>query len=896
MANTIKVSVLGDVRDINRKMGQVTNQLGGFQKTSKRVGGLVKGLFAGLAVGQAVQGIKAVVSSASDAQQSLGATETVFGKYADGVIANSKRAATAIGLSANEYRELSNVTGALLSGAGVPLKRLGGLTDDINKRAADMAATFGGTTKEAVEAISSLMKGEADPIERYGVSIKQSDINARLAAKGQDKLTGAARKQAEMQARLDMLMQKSAKTRGAFGKETNTLAHQQQVLGAQWENLKATLGAALLPVLTSVFKVINDNLMPAFKATGAFLKPLVAGFKDFFNTGSGGASALAPFVDFIKGSLIPAFLGIYSSIQSLVATVLPIAQQFGTTLLATWRQIQPQVASIWASIKAIIVGVMRIIARVIQIGTGIIKAVWQRVGATILAFVSSTFKNMANVIDGAMKVIRGVVKVVLSLLKGDWKGAWNGIKQILSGAWQVIKAVVRQGINTVKTVISLAWSAVKALTSAAWNGIKAAVSAGINKMMSLIRGIPGLVKGVFSGAGGWLVSAGMDILHGLGAGIDAAWDWIKSKIDAIADKIPGWLRKRLGIASPSKVMKRLAKWIPIGIAKGIEGGIKDVKAAMKKVTGAIAKIAKDKAPKHAGLLFKWVTKAISNESRALKTNARARERVSKSLAVATKRLEDLKKARADYSKNVKNSVIDYGNVTDLNAAFNADAIAQALKARIDKTRQYVALLSRLKSLGLNKTMYDDLVQAGVEGGLATAQALANGGKAAVKQMNNLQTQMDKQASTLGKQASGYMYDAGVRAAQGLVNGLTRSKASLERAAQTIARSMVKEIKRILKIKSPSRVFRDIGRFTVEGLQIGLEDTTGVRQSMVTLSKTMTSSFDPNLKATARAERAGSGGVQITVNVPPTADKASIGREVANALDAYYKQGGRRASV
>jgi hypothetical protein len=34
-------------------------------------------------------------------------------------------------------------------------------------------------------------------------------------------------------------------------------------------------------------------------------------------------------------------------------------------------------------------------------------------------------------------------------------------------------------------------------------------------------------------------------------------------------------------------------------------------------------------------------------------------------------------------------------------------------------------------------------------------------------------------------------------------------------------------------------------------------------------------------------------VTITVNVPPTADKAAIGREVAGALDAYYRQGGRR---
>jgi hypothetical protein len=56
---------------------------------------------------------------------------------------------------------------------------------------------------------------------------------------------------------------------GAFGRETNTYAHQVQVLSARWEDAKATLGTAFLPVLTKVMGYLSDGIPKAlanFKA------------------------------------------------------------------------------------------------------------------------------------------------------------------------------------------------------------------------------------------------------------------------------------------------------------------------------------------------------------------------------------------------------------------------------------------------------------------------------------------------------------------------------------------------------------------------------------------------------------------------------------------------------
>lgn len=208
------VIVVGAVGDFRRLYGDLS-------QAESRFGKLGSGIKAGLA-GAAIAGTAALVKlgkdavgSASAAQQSLGATESVFGRYADTVIRRSGQAADAVGLSANEYRELSNVTGAMLASAGTPLKTVATLTDQLNRRAADMAATFGGTTREAVEAVSSLLRGETDPIERYGVAIKQSDVNARLAAQGLDQLVGSALKQAEQQVRLSCCSGRPRRRRGS---------------------------------------------------------------------------------------------------------------------------------------------------------------------------------------------------------------------------------------------------------------------------------------------------------------------------------------------------------------------------------------------------------------------------------------------------------------------------------------------------------------------------------------------------------------------------------------------------------------------------------------------------------------------------------------------------------
>lgn len=271
MPDPIVIKVLSDtrsaIRDLRATKGEISS-FGGIARHAFRTVAVVAGIAGAGLIALAASSVQA----ASDAQQSAGATESVFGKMAGRVVADSNRAAKAYGLSANSYRENATLIGSLLKNQGVLQSQLAGKTRGLIGTAADLAATFGGPTKDAVDALASAFKGEFDPIERYGISIKQSTINteAYRVAKVKDqsafnKLALAQQTAAKRQATLNLIAKQGAQAHGAFAHETGTLAHQQQVLSANVDNLKARLGSALLPILTDLTKFGNREVVPMFQ-------------------------------------------------------------------------------------------------------------------------------------------------------------------------------------------------------------------------------------------------------------------------------------------------------------------------------------------------------------------------------------------------------------------------------------------------------------------------------------------------------------------------------------------------------------------------------------------------------------------------------------------------------
>lgn len=320
------------------------------------------------------------------------------------------------------------------------------------------------------------------------------------------------------------------------------------------------------------------------------------------------------------------------------------------------------------------------------------------------------------------------------------------------------------------------------------------------------------------------------------------------------------------------------------------------------------------------------TAAINLQAEQLRGVAAQHDAITQQLNDQRAAYAGLVQQAQDYANTVRDSVVSSGSVIGLGQGTgfgSIDQLVSQLQAKVAAGEAYSQTIQALSAAGLNQTNLQQLIDAGVEGGIGTAQAILAGGPSAIRQINDLTAQLTVSGTELGAATSSALYDAGVQAAAGLVAGLQSQQTALAAAASELgaavaagiaaalaaspapaqasgkmADTVVLKAKKKLKVKSPSQVFRDIGRFTAKGLTVGLGDVN-VGRAGARMASALEGGFGaPSLAAfTGTGGLGGSAGqVNITIEVPPTADRAAIGREIQLALDAYGSFGGRTAAA
>ncbi|GAA3062789.1 hypothetical protein [Streptomyces glomeratus] len=155
-------------------------------------------------------------------------------------------------------------------------------------------------------------------------------------------------------------------------------------------------------------------------------------------------------------------------------------------------------------------------------------------------------------------------------------------------------------------------------------------------------------------------------------------------------------------------------------------------------------------------------------------------------------------------------------------ALTAQEVANKMRDQMTKAVHYAAQLRALQKKGLSADLVAQIAAAGVDQGWATAAALAGASKGQIDQINALQKTTKRAADSAGRAVADSMYGSGIRAAQGLVRGLQSQEKAIEKQMMKIAKSMQKAIKKALGIKSPSRVFAEIGQWIPRRLAAGVE--------------------------------------------------------------------------
>ena len=219
------------------------------------------------------KGVVPAVNAASDLEESMSKNNVIFGDAASAVSSFADEAARALGQSKTQALAAASTFGTFGKAAGLAGQELATFSTDFVTLASDLASFNNTTPEDAINAIGAALRGESEPLRRYGVLLNDATLKAAALELGIYDGTGALTAQQKVLAAQKVIYEQTTDAQGDFARTSDGLANQQRILAAQVENLQAKFGQLLLPVFKRVVQYINDNVLPA-------LTLMIDGFKE----------------------------------------------------------------------------------------------------------------------------------------------------------------------------------------------------------------------------------------------------------------------------------------------------------------------------------------------------------------------------------------------------------------------------------------------------------------------------------------------------------------------------------------------------------------------------------------------------------------------------------------
>lgn len=268
-----------------------------------------------------------------------------------------------------------------------------------------------------------------------------------------------------------------------------------------------------------------------------------------------------------------------------------ISSAMPTLLEAGGRIIESLVMGIIENLPKMATMAVNILMKIVESITSNIGMIVNSAVQIILALVTGISQNLPTLIPAIVDAIITIVEALIDNIDLVVNAGIALITGLANGLIKAIPVLIRKA----PTIIRSLASAVKrngGLILSEGIGLMVKLAGGIakgfasipGKVMSLAKKIPGAIK---DGVGN-LLGIGRDMIEGLWSGIKKKFESIIERVKGLASKLPGVVKKVLGIGSPSKVFAEVGKWIPEGLALGIEKNMNVVYDASDAMAGATA--------------------------------------------------------------------------------------------------------------------------------------------------------------------------------------------------------------------------------------------------------------------------------------------------------------------
>ena len=201
---------------------------------------------AAAAIGTFTSVISPAIKAASDFQEATSKVNVVFGRASKSVKDFADGAARNLGQSKQAVLDAAGVFGTFGKAAGLAGEDLSTFTTDFVTLSTDLASFNNTSPEEAVLAIGAALRGESEPLRRYGVLLNDAVLKQEAMTLGIYDGKGALTAQQKVLAAQSAIYKQTTDAQGDFMRTSDGLANSQRTLKAIIDDVKVSIGQAFL--------------------------------------------------------------------------------------------------------------------------------------------------------------------------------------------------------------------------------------------------------------------------------------------------------------------------------------------------------------------------------------------------------------------------------------------------------------------------------------------------------------------------------------------------------------------------------------------------------------------------------------------------------------------------
>lgn len=595
---------------------KITGKIGNGLKTAAKIGTAA----ISAASGAVVALTKNAVENYAEYEQLVGGAELMFGEAFDFVKQKSQEAYKTVQMSQNEYlQQVNGFATGLKTSLGGNEKAAAQLADRIVTAEADIIAATGNAAENVQNAFNGIMKSNFTMLDNLQIGItptkegfqdlidKVNDWNATNGKATKYQMGNLADMQNALVDYIDMVGYSGY----AQDEAARTIQGSLSSTKAAWSNLLTGLADD-----EADFETLVNNLVTTVAGDGTESNPgLIGNVLPRIEDTLGGVSDLI-------GQLFPVIM---DKIPSIIESTLPkltnsavkiveslingISQNQGalfdtafgvvTTLVTAISDMLPEIVILGAhTLTSLVSGLSDALPSLIEATSNLIPTIVQIISDNFpelivsgVALIEQLVLGIAENIDAVINSIMSVIETIVYSLTDPWAlnkilgaalvlitelawGLMDAIPQLIDSVIMIVEGIVTFLLDPANMAM-LIQTAIQ-LVVAIGTGLVGAIPKLITAVSKLVVNIASYFKDYDWG------SLGRNLVEGFKRGISNAWRNLKNWFRSLFGDLIYIAKRILGIASPSKVFKKLGGFTAEGFGIGWEDEFANVNKELEK--------------------------------------------------------------------------------------------------------------------------------------------------------------------------------------------------------------------------------------------------------------------------------------------------------------------------